>query len=83
MASVAIPMTVLTLTYVAVNVLVWAGLKDKQKTMGLRIAIGILYGYRFADKFACGYEPCAYGRKENEGKNDCKGVGNLLHGAGV
>ena len=44
MASVAIPMTVLTLTYVAVNVLVWAGLKDKQKTMGLRIAIGILYG---------------------------------------
>ena len=45
MASVAIPMTVLTLTYVAVNVLMWKGLKDRALTIRMRVAIGIFYGF--------------------------------------
>ena len=45
MLQVLVPMTTLTLIYVAVNVLIWRGLKDKKLTIGMKIAIGVFYGF--------------------------------------
>ena len=43
-ATVIFPMTLLTLFYVAVNLLVWVSVRNKNMTMGTRVAIGIFYG---------------------------------------
>lgn len=43
-ATVIFPMTLLTLFYVAVNLLVWVSVRNKKMTMGTRVTIGIFYG---------------------------------------
>lgn len=44
MDAVFLPMTAITVIYVAVNVLTWRILKDRQMTVALRIAVGVFYG---------------------------------------
>ena len=45
MLEVIFPMTMLTLVYIALNVLMWKWLKDKKLTIGMKIAIGVFYGF--------------------------------------